>query len=162
MRTHVRARTHTHTHTHTHSCLFPRPRLQAATQNIAGNLMGSVQLAPGLGEVLSHLPSMLEAIALWREKILHPWKFNRVKHNDAELQKQVRRHAPPYAHCLPAYPQPWPCVHTRARAHARTHTHTHTHCAQDTSQTRAMHPCPARTITSARPVPRSRQGMTCT
>ncbi len=49
----------------------------------------SVQLWPALGDALSHLPDMLEGVRLWREKILYPWKFNRVKHNDVELQRQV-------------------------------------------------------------------------
>lgn len=54
-----------------------------------GSLQPSVQLWPALGDALSHLPDTLESVRLWREKILYPWKFNRIKHNDVELQRQV-------------------------------------------------------------------------
>ncbi|KAG2448846.1 hypothetical protein HYH02_006197 [Chlamydomonas schloesseri] len=65
--------------------------VKAASQSPTGALMPSVQLLPTLGDTLQHLPALLEAIGLWREKILYPWKFNRVKHNDVELQRQVDR-----------------------------------------------------------------------
>ncbi|GFR42409.1 hypothetical protein Agub_g3309, partial [Astrephomene gubernaculifera] len=65
--------------------------LKAATQTPTGAVMPSVQLLPTLGDTLQYLPGLLEAVGLWREKILYPWKFNRVKHNDVELQRQVDR-----------------------------------------------------------------------
>lgn len=52
---------------------------------------------------------MLEGVETWRERILHPWKFNRIKHNDAELQKQVSTSKPcitlrkPYSWTSPLY-----------------------------------------------------------
>lgn len=56
---------------------------------------------------------MTEGVETWRERILHPWKFNRVKHNDAELQKQVRpAHTRPRTD-MPAQNWGWPCM----RAH---------------------------------------------
>ncbi|GIL45775.1 hypothetical protein Vafri_2921, partial [Volvox africanus] len=65
--------------------------MKAATQTPTGSVLTSVQLLPTLGDTLQHLPAMLESVGLWREKILYPWKFNRVKHNDVELQRQVDR-----------------------------------------------------------------------
>ncbi|GIL71888.1 hypothetical protein Vretifemale_2308, partial [Volvox reticuliferus] len=65
--------------------------IKAATQTPTGAVLTSVQLLPTLGDTLQHLPAMLESVGLWREKILYPWKFNRVKHNDVELQRQVDR-----------------------------------------------------------------------
>lgn len=63
--------------------------LRCSTQDERLRLVREVRTwwsAADTGNVIS---SMREGVALWREKLLSPWKFTRLTYSDADLEREV-------------------------------------------------------------------------